>query len=238
MTPLSSPMDSPDAPITSSVATLQSGDSYTFRRQVRPTDSTNIKMPLSPKPAQSSSSLSSQHYHHYHHKNKLSQHNNKTDNILASSLILFSRTTSPVDETSCSKITDNLLLDQNTYETQNSITKTPDTPSAIITPTDESSGQSQRQSSECSLVLPKINNYSDSPTSPSAILTPSSDLSSEHHINIEDYQEFPNLIGFEDDPWDIVGFESRFDRYTFDSHLGSTVSFLPDKPTPPDSLEL
>lgn len=221
-------MDSPDAPITSSIATLQSGDSYSFRRQVRPTESTIAKS------AQSTSSLTS-------HKNTTQ----KTDR-LASPLITFSRNASPalksIENNAKDDIDDEnddyLLMSKNYYhiDHQNSVTRTPDTPSAIITPS-ESSSQSQRES-QSSLLLPRINS-DNTPTSPSAILTPSSDFSGDHHINLEDYQEFPNFIGFEDDPWDLAGFERKFDiEYTYDSNMGSSISFLPEKPTPPDSLEL
>ncbi|KAJ3667136.1 hypothetical protein Zmor_002540 [Zophobas morio] len=150
----SSPLESPDAPITSSVATLQSAESLSFRRQVR---------------------LCSGHC------------------------------SEPVDTSCLPAQVRNPPHEPPSLPTQTSLTKTPDTPSANISP-QSSSEQSQAFTSHFtseSSLLPKFR-LPEEPQSPSAILTPSTEVSSDADAhNSEDI----DFLKFDEDPWDITNFD-------------------------------
>lgn len=151
---LSSPLESPDAPITSSVVTLQSAESLSFRRQVR---------------------LSSGHC------------NEPVDNSCLPAQFCPALHYGPP------------------LPVQASLTKTPDTPSANISPASSSPDHSQAFTSHFtseSSLLPKYQ-MPEEPQSPSAILTPSTDISSDADAqNSEDI----DFLKFDEDPWDIANF--------------------------------
>lgn len=140
----SSPLESPEVPITSSVVTLQSAESFSIRRQVRHCSETVVH-PAHTQPSQPPS-----------------------------------------------------------LPPQSSLAKTPDTPSANITPSQSPSEHSQAFTSHFtseSSLLPKV---PEGRHSPSAILTPSTDLSLETDAQNSDDLDFLN---FYEEPWDITNFE-------------------------------
>lgn len=131
----SSPLDSPEAPITSSVVTLQSAESLSCRRQVRHSSQPVVDNPI---------------------------------------------------------------------PQQSSLTKTPDTPPANLTPSPSSEHYSQAFTSHFtseSSLLQKAQIPDEAP-SPSAILTPSTETD-----DFANGSEDIDYLNFDEDPWDITSIE-------------------------------
>lgn len=147
----SSPLESPEAPITSSVATLQSAESYSYRRQVRLCSGHCSEPVVVNNPA--------------HHQ-------------------------------------------PTTTTTQSSLTKTPDTPSANLTPSELSQAFTSHFTSESSLLQKTQPQQQDEPPSPPAILTPSTETDDYAHCS-----EDIDYLNFDEEPWDIctnVEFDLQF----------------------------
>lgn len=169
----SSPLESPDAPITSSVATLQSAESLSLRRQVR---------------------LSSGHYNEPVVVNPCHQAQPDYDNTYT-------------------------IMHNN----QISLSQTPDTPSANISPTNISNNTSTSPSSKSSNTSEHSQAFTshftsesslvqkvpeETPSSPSAILTPSTDISPDADVHY--YSEDLISLKFDEDSWDIEHINREF----------------------------
>lgn len=144
----SSPLESPEVPITSSVVTLQSAESFSNRRQVRLSSGHCSETVVHPA-----------HAHSYQPPS---------------------------------------------LPTQSSLTKTPDTPSANISPSQSPSEHSQAFTSHFTSESSLLRKVTEGRHSPSAILTPSTDFSPETDAQNSDDID---ILNFYEEPWDITNFE-------------------------------
>lgn len=202
----SSPLESPEVPITSSVATLQSAESLNLKRQVR-LSSGHCKDPFLDNP-----------------------NTNETNTDKATNTLFHQ---SPSNQTT--KIKPIRLIDRNHVNNNNdgdillhntSFSQTPDTPSANLSstkssPDNYSQAFSSHFVSQSSLCQTKNGSEDKEPTSPSAVLTPSTDFSLEADgLNFEDI----DLLKFDEDPWDIGNLDYEFQCLNLDDYFKSSKS--------------
>nr|CAH7754856.1 unnamed protein product [Callosobruchus chinensis] len=190
-----SPLESPEVPITSSVATLHSAESLSVvRRQVRQAD-INIDIPT-PTPYARHHTYPDKVYEA--HSTRISSHS--SSEILSSNhLSAVSR--ARISSTSSSQASQAFTSDFIRTKHQILIDKTPDTPSANISQSSSEISQAftSHFNSEVSLI-PKQSFLSDIVT-PSAILTPSTEFCS----NSDDHCDDIKFLKAEE-PWDITQF--------------------------------
>lgn len=197
----SSPLESPEAPITSSVATLQSAESLSIRRQVR------LSIGRCSEPIDNSSTITTTttttiaHHHHFNETHQITTtntyHRHESDE-----LYLYyhnqSRTTNIKPNNSLS-----------------SLNITPDTPSANITPTlscpDNSLAFTSHFTSDSSLFQKSC--FPEEPGSPSPILTPTSDTS------YSDDGRYSEEIDFLKYDGDLTNFEYELDSLSIEEYL-------------------
>lgn len=185
---VSSPIESPEAPITSSVVTLQSAESLSTRRQVRlanealdtakPQIQNQISFDKTPDTPSAKISQSSSEFSHAF-----------TSNFVQESYMPIS-----------------------TFHLQQhvSLDKTPDTPSANISSRSSSSVLSQAFTSQFTSEN-SPNTIPEEAPSPSAILTPSTEMCS----NVDD-QNDQTSYKLDEEPWDISQFDYDLSCFNID----------------------
>lgn len=155
---ISSPLDSPEVPITSSVATLQSADSLNLKRQVR-LSSGHCKEPLVEYPITNVS-------------------NTETN---TTSCQYLTQNTSKYPNHNTNGINNNALPHSVSFS------QTPDTPSANLSSSSPENSQAFSSHFVSQSSLYQIKNDEEKEASPSAALTPSTDFSLEADaLNSED----------------------------------------------------
>ena len=186
----SSPLESPEAPITTSSAAtlLQSAESLSVRRQVRQTLGHCVGQ------------IDNFHYRH-----------NPEHELLLSGLhdgrgSMLSRRS--------------YYCHRQTLLTSSSLSKTPDTPSAIITSNSHSYSSSHSQAFTSHFTsegspLQRIKSHEDG-SSPSALLTPSTDTTTSSDTDNCSSDEFLKLDG---DTWDITNFEYDLQSLHIDDYF-------------------
>lgn len=110
---------------------------------------------------------------------------------------------------------------QRTIPHQVSLSQTPDTPSANISPSNTSSSSSTSEHSQAftshftseSSLVQKV---PEEPQSPSAILTPSTDISPDADTH---YSEDLISLKFDEEPWDIVSFDREFQSLNIEQYI-------------------
>lgn len=191
----SSPLESPEAPITSSVATLQSAESLSMRRQVR------LDFGRCSEPVDNSSTIFTT-IAHQHHFNDTHHQTTTTDTCLHGSIDYYLHY-------------HHSQRTNNKENNSSSPNATPDTPSANITPTlsypDNSLAFSSHFTSESSLFQRSY--FPEEPSSPSPILTATSDTSSSDDGHYSEEIDFLKFDG------DLTCFEYELDSLSIEEYL-------------------
>ncbi|GJQ85861.1 PsGEF [Trypoxylus dichotomus] len=208
----SSPLESPEAPITSSVATLQSAESLSIRRQVRlsigrcsePIDNSSTQFTTTAT-TNTTTTIAQHHFNNENHQiTTTTTYNHHHDELY---LYYHKQCTT----TTTTATTNNVKLNSSL----SSLNITPDTPSANITPThscpDNSLAFTSHFTSESSLFQKSY--LPEEPGSPSPILTPTSDSS---YSDDGRYSEEIDFLRFDGD---LTSFEYELDSLSIEEYL-------------------
>lgn len=214
----SSPLESPEAPITSSVVTLQSAESLSIRRQVRlntgrcsePINTSSTQITTSTTTAITTTTTTSTH-----HKFDDKTHEITTTNSYRPRdefFLYYHNQCTTTTATTTMAATNNIKLLNSSLS---SLNFTPDTPSANITPThscpENSLAFTSHFTSESSLF--QRNFCPEEPGSPSPILTPTSDTS---YSDDGRYSEEIDFLRFDGD---LTNFEYELDSLSIEEYL-------------------